>query len=161
MPGKARELFDRIASFEALHAAALRAAREKRGKPGVAAFRDRVVHHAFCAVCEPVFERGFIHDSYANRVGKGTHLAVARYEKFRDRFRYVFRCDIFRYFHTIDHEILKRDLRRRLACERRATCATWMTSCCFTTTANGSKSGATGWRASWREGGCGFTRARR
>ena len=77
-----------------------------------------MVHHAFCAVCEPVFERGFIHDSYANRVGKGTHLAVARYEKFRDRFRYVFRCDIFRYFHTIDHEILKRDLRRRLACER-------------------------------------------
>ena len=161
MPGKARELFDRIASFEALHAAALRAARAKRGKPGVAAFlanlerevlrlerelqsgayrpgrytkieifdpkhrivsaapfRDRVVHHAFCAVCEPIFERGFIHDSYANRVGKGTHLAVARYEKYRDRFRYVFRCDIFRYFHTIDHEILKRDLRRRLACER-------------------------------------------
>ncbi len=30
----------------------------------------------------------------------------------------MLRCDIFRYFHTIDHEILKRDLRRRLACER-------------------------------------------
>ena len=161
MPARARNLFDRIASFEALHAAALRAARAKRGKPGVAAFlanletevlrlerelksglycpgrytkieihdpkhrivsaapfRDRVVHHAFCAVCEPIFERGFIHDSYANRVGKGTHRAVARYEKFRDRSRYVLRCDIFRYFHTIDHEILKRDLRRRLACER-------------------------------------------
>ncbi len=160
MPAKARDLFGRIASFEALHAAALRAARAKRAKPGVAAFlaslekevlrlerelesgsyrpgrytkieihdpkhrivsaapfRDRVVHHAFCAVCEPIFERGFIHDSYANRVGKGTHRAVARYEKFRDRFRYVLRCDIFRYFHAIDHEILKRDLRRRLACE--------------------------------------------
>ena len=38
-----------------------------------APFRDRVVHHAFCAVCEPIFERGFIHDSYANRKGKGTH----------------------------------------------------------------------------------------
>ncbi len=161
MPMRSRDLFDRIASFEALHAAALRAARAKRGKPGVAAFlanlerevlrlerelksgsyrpgrytkieifdpkhrivsaapfRDRVVHHAFCGVCEPIFERGFIHDSYANRVGKGTHRAVARYEKFRDRSRYVLRCDIFRYFHTIDHEILKRDLRRRLACER-------------------------------------------
>ena len=161
VPAKARELFGRIASFEALHSAALRAARAKRAKPGVAAFlanletevlrlerelhdgsyrpgrytkieihdpkhrivsaapfRDRVVHHAFCAVCEPIFERGFIHDSYANRVGKGTHRAVARYEKYRDRFRYVLRCDIFRYFHAIDHEILKRDLRRRLACER-------------------------------------------
>ena len=36
-----------------------------------APFRDRVVHHAFCAVCEPIFERGFIHDSYANREGEG------------------------------------------------------------------------------------------
>ena len=41
-----------------------------------APFRDRVVHHAFCAVCEPIFERGFIYDSYANRIGKGTHRAA-------------------------------------------------------------------------------------
>ena len=81
-----------------------------------APFRDRVVHHAFCGVAEPIFERGFIYDSYANRKGKGTHRAVARYEKFRDRFRYVLRCDIYRYFPAIDHAILKRDLRRRLAC---------------------------------------------
>ena len=81
-----------------------------------APFRDRVVHHALCAVCEPIFERGFIYDSYANRKGKGTHRAIARYETFRDRFRYVLRCDLYRYFPAIDHEILKRDLRRRLAC---------------------------------------------
>ena len=67
---------------------------------------------------EPLFERGFIHDSYANRAGKGTHRAVARYERFRDRFRHVLRCDIYRYFPAIDHEILKRDLRRRIACPR-------------------------------------------
>ncbi len=83
-----------------------------------APFRDRVVHHALCAVCEPVFDRGFIFDSYANRRGKGTHRAVARYERFRDRFRHVLRCDIHRYFPAVDHEILKRDLRRRLACRR-------------------------------------------
>ena len=83
-----------------------------------APFRDRVVHHVFCAVCEPIFERGFIFDSYANRKGKGTHRAVARYESFRDRYGYVLRCDIWRYFPAIDHEILKRDLRRRIACDR-------------------------------------------
>ena len=83
-----------------------------------APFRDRVVHHAFCAVCEPIFERGFIHDSYANRTGKGTHRAVARYERFRDRARHALRCDIYRYFPSIDHEILKADLRRRIACGR-------------------------------------------
>ncbi len=69
-------------------------------------------------MCEPIFERGFIFDSYANRLGKGTHRAVARYEKFRDRYRHVLRCDIYRYFPAIDHEILKSDLRRRIACQR-------------------------------------------
>jgi hypothetical protein len=83
-----------------------------------APFRDRVVHHAFCAVVEPIFERGFVFDSYANRVGKGTHRAVARYEKFRDRFGHVLRCDIHRYFPAIDHAVLKAEVRRRIACAR-------------------------------------------
>ena len=38
-----------------------------------APFRDRVVHHALHAVIGPIFERGFIDHSYANRIGKGTH----------------------------------------------------------------------------------------
>jgi RNA-directed DNA polymerase len=83
-----------------------------------APFRDRVVHHALCGVIEPLFERGFIFDSYANRSGKGTHRAVARYEQFRERFRHVLRGDIYRYFPAIDHQILKADLRRRIACPR-------------------------------------------
>ena len=81
-----------------------------------APFRDRVVHHALCSVITPIFDRGFIHHSYANREGKGTHRAVARYERWRDRYRYVLRCDIFRYFPAIDHEILKAGFRRRVAC---------------------------------------------
>jgi retron-type reverse transcriptase len=83
-----------------------------------APFRDRVVHHALCAVVEPLFERGFIFDSYANRIGKGTHAAVARYERFRDHHAHVLRCDIYRYFPAIDHKVLKADLRRRIACGR-------------------------------------------
>ena len=83
-----------------------------------APFRDRVVHHALCAVVEPVFERGFVHDSYANRRGKGTHRAVARFERFRNRYETVLRCDVYRYFPAIDHEILKADVRRRIRCER-------------------------------------------
>lgn len=81
-----------------------------------APFRDRVVHHAFCHVVEPLFERGFIHDSYANRRGKGTHRAVERYERFRNGAAHVLRCDIWRFFPAIDHVILKSDLRRRIAC---------------------------------------------
>jgi RNA-directed DNA polymerase len=43
-----------------------------------APFRDRVSHHAVCDLLEPVFERSAIFDSYACRVGKGTHAAIAR-----------------------------------------------------------------------------------
>ena len=88
----------------------------KQRMVSAAPFRDRVVHHAVHAVVAPLFDRGFIHHSYANRVGKGTHRAVARYECLRNRYRHVLRCDIFRYFPTIDHDILKVDLRRRVAC---------------------------------------------
>ena len=55
---------------------------------------------------------GLVFDSYANRVGKGMHCAVARYERFRDRRAHVLRCDIYRYFPAIDHAMLKADLRR-------------------------------------------------
>jgi retron-type reverse transcriptase len=83
-----------------------------------APFRDRVVHHAFCRAVEPVFERGFVYDSYANRMGKGTHRAVDRYAKYAGRYRHVLRCDIYRYFPAIDHGILKLDIRRRVACAK-------------------------------------------
>jgi hypothetical protein len=70
------------------------------------------------AVIQPIFERGFVHDTYANRVGKGTHPAIDRYERYRNRHRWVLRCDVFRYFPSIDHAILKADARRRIACAR-------------------------------------------
>ncbi|MBU0500730.1 MAG: RNA-dependent DNA polymerase [Gammaproteobacteria bacterium] len=160
MPKRRADLFGDIARFSALHAAARRAVRGKRGKPGAAAFmanqerellrlerqltdgtwrpgryveipirdpkprlvsaapfRDRVVHHALCAVLAPIWERGFIDDSYANRAGFGTHRAIARYEQYRDRYRHVLRADIFRFFPAIDHAILKATFRRRIACE--------------------------------------------
>jgi RNA-directed DNA polymerase len=61
-----------------------------------APFRDRIVHHALCAVVEPIFEAGFIDHTFANRVGKGTHRAIDAYEYYRDRHAHVLRCDIYR-----------------------------------------------------------------
>ena len=83
-----------------------------------APFRDRVVHHALCNVVCPLFEAGFIANSFANRTGKGTHRAVETYERYRDRHAFVLRCDIFRYFPAIDHAILKRTFQRRIICVR-------------------------------------------
>lgn len=95
----------------------------KRRLVSAAPFRDRVVHHALYAVIGPIFERGFIANTYANRVGKGTHRALEQYECYRDRHRFALRADIAQYFPSIDHAVLNADLRRRVACERtRALC---------------------------------------
>lgn len=83
-----------------------------------APFRDRVVHHALCAVVVPLFERSFIANTFANRTAKGTHAAIRAYERYRDRHAHVLRADIFRYFPSIDHAILRAEFRRRIACER-------------------------------------------
>lgn len=90
----------------------------KRREVSAAPFRDRVVHHALHAAIGPIFERGFIADTFANRVGMGTHKALARYEHFRDRHAWVLRTDIWQYFPSIDHTVLKTDLRRRIGCVR-------------------------------------------
>ena len=79
-----------------------------------APFRDRVVHHALCRIIQPVFERGFLCDSYACRMGKGTHAAVERASLFARRFRYVLKCDVAQYFASIDHAVLRNRLARRI-----------------------------------------------
>ena len=81
-----------------------------------APYRDRVVHHALCHIIEPLFERSFIYDSYACRKGKGAHAAVDRYTEYARKYPYVLKCDIRRYFPSIDHEILKGFIARKIAC---------------------------------------------
>ncbi|TWT46789.1 reverse transcriptase/maturase family protein [Botrimarina hoheduenensis] len=71
-----------------------------------APFRDRVVHHAVVRVIQPLFESRFIEDSYASRPGKGTHAAMRRASGFAQRFRYALKCDVRRYFPSIDHQLL-------------------------------------------------------
>src|SRR5262249_9014767 len=81
-----------------------------------APYRDRVVHHALCNIIEPIFERIFIHDSYACRKGKGTHAAAHRLTQFMQNNDYPLQCDIRKYFPSIDHAILKSLLRRKIGC---------------------------------------------
>lgn len=98
---------------------AYRTFRIREPKPrliSAAPYRDRVVHHALCSVILPIFERTFIHDSYANRLGFGTHRALKRFTQFARRCRYILQCDIRKYFPSIDHAILKGLLRRKIKC---------------------------------------------
>jgi len=75
-------------------------------------FRDRVVHHAVCNFMEPIFESKSIYDSYACRQDKGAHSAVKRCQAFTRRFGYYLKCDIRKFFESIDHDILKAILQR-------------------------------------------------
>ncbi|MDX2161401.1 MAG: reverse transcriptase/maturase family protein [bacterium] len=84
----------------------------KRRKISAAPFRDRVVHHALCNLIEPVFDARFVPDSYANRVGKGTHAAVDRLQACARRCRYVLRLDIVKHFPSLDHAVLMAEIAR-------------------------------------------------
>ncbi len=79
-----------------------------------ASFRDRVVHHALVAVVEPVFEPTFIADSFASRVGKGAYRAVARFQQFARQSSWVLKCDVAKYFPSIEHALLKSQLLRKI-----------------------------------------------
>ena len=86
----------------------------KRRWISAAPFRDRVVHHALCNVIEPMFERSFVRDTYANRLGKGTHRALERCQQFARRHRYVLQFDVRQFFPAIDHAILEQTLARKI-----------------------------------------------
>ena len=90
----------------------------KRRLISAAPFRDRVIHHALCNIIEPLFERSFTDDSFANRVGKGTHRALERVQKLVRRHRYALQCDVVQFFPSVDHEVLRRTLARKIDDER-------------------------------------------
>ena len=82
----------------------------KRRVISAAPFRDRVVHHALCRVIEPIWEARFIHNSYACRVGKGTHKAISTAQHYARGHRYALRCDVEQFFPSIDHAVLRGQL---------------------------------------------------
>jgi len=97
-------------------------------------FKDRIVHHALVNILEPIFDKTFIHDSYANRKGRGTHKAVERFEKFmritskngkvnswfnNNQVKgYVLKADIKHYFEEVDHEVLLNAIKKKIKCQK-------------------------------------------
>lgn len=86
-----------------------------------ATVEDRVVHQAIVTAIEPFFEPRFIYDSYSCRIGKGTHAGVKRLQTFLRQVSkndtqkvYVLKCDIRKYFASIDHEKLLEFVARRV-----------------------------------------------
>lgn len=78
-----------------------------------ATVRDRLLHHAVYRILYPHFDRKFISDSFSCRIGKGTHKALARFKTFaykvgknNTRSCWILKCDIRKFFASIDQDIL-------------------------------------------------------
>jgi retron-type reverse transcriptase len=78
-----------------------------------AAVRDRLLHHAIYRLLYPFFDKTFIADSYSCRIGKGTYKALERFDSFckkvgrnNTRTVWVLKCDIRKFFTSIDHAVL-------------------------------------------------------
>ena len=78
-----------------------------------ASVRDRLLHHAIHRILYPFFDKKFIADSFSCRLKKGTHKAIGRFRSFayqvsrnNTRTCWVLKCDIRKFFASIDHQIL-------------------------------------------------------
>ncbi len=86
----------------------------KRRLISAAPFADRIVHHALCNLIEPVFERSFVAESFANRIGKGNHRALNHAQKCARAFSHVLPLDIRKFFPSTDHGVLRSLLARKI-----------------------------------------------
>ena len=72
-----------------------------------------MAHIAVCNIIEPIFEKSYIHQSYACRKGRGLHAAIKQAQKYCRSYKYFLKLDIRKYFGSIDHHILKRMFERK------------------------------------------------
>lgn len=86
---------------------------------------DRLVHHAVYRQLYPFFDRTFISDSYSCRRRKGTHKAMNRFREFAYKASrnhtgtaWVLKCDIRKFFASIDQSILLKIVGRYIPDER-------------------------------------------
>lgn len=83
--------------------------------------RDRILHHAIFQVLNPLFEAGFISTSFSCRVGYGTHKGVEYLQNILRKASkngriscFALKCDVKKFFDTIDHNVLLAILERKI-----------------------------------------------
>lgn len=84
-----------------------------------ASVRDRLLHHAIFRILYPYFDKRFIAHSYSSRKNMGTHRALIAFKKMCNKVSknntktvWVLKCDIRKFFASIDHQILKDILKK-------------------------------------------------
>ena len=80
-------------------------------------FPDRIVHHAIMVYMEKIFVNTFTADTYSCIRKRGIHLANKRIKRVmrNDKdMKYCLKIDVRKFYPTVDHDVLKRLLRRKL-----------------------------------------------
>lgn len=78
--------------------------------------KDRIVQHAIMNVCEPLFRKTFINDTYSSIKGRGIHLGHERVKKFLRKhpdYLYCMKLDIRKCYPSLDKEVLKEKLNKK------------------------------------------------
>lgn len=83
----------------------------------VPSVRDRVVQQALKNVLEPIFDPDFHPSSYGYRPGKSCHHAIAKAERFMNKYglTYVADMDLSKCFDTLDHELIIQAVNRKIS----------------------------------------------
>ena len=82
-------------------------------------FPDRIVHHAIMQVLEPIWKKTLIADTYQSIKGRGIHKAKNKIQPLLRKYKiqYALKMDIKKFYPSIDNEILKQILRKKLKCK--------------------------------------------
>lgn len=88
-------------------------------------YRDKIVQLAINNILKEVYQPCFIYDTYACLDDKGTHKCVSRIQYFMRKAyweygkdAYIVKIDIRKFFYTIDREVLKTLLKRKIKCQK-------------------------------------------
>lgn len=117
------ELHEELTSFKYKHSnySSFHITDPKQRHIHKAKVRDRIVHHAVHRILYPIFDEYFISGSYSCRLGKGSHRAVTELQIMARKVSknytgpcYVLKCDIKKFFNSVDHQILNKILKNKI-----------------------------------------------
>lgn len=88
-------------------------------------YPDRIMHHAIMNIVEPIISKTFIHHTYACIKNKGGHRCIADlYKDMRANYSdttYCLKFDVRKFYDSVDHQVLKSIIRRKIADEKALT----------------------------------------
>ena len=80
-------------------------------------FPDRIVQHALLKIIIPIWNNLMMYNSYACREGKGMHEASRKTMRCVETYQYCLKCDISKFYPSIDHNILLNIIKKKIKCK--------------------------------------------